>query len=105
MEDQTTNQLKQVYCQKGRCKAKVMQYREGSLPEDFTCPKLFARNRTQVLCVLPTIEGAARRVPICKTYENFKTENENSGSFSLRPNPFLRYGYLSILESAGIDPL
>lgn len=105
MAIQTRDSLKEEYCRKGKCSAQVMQYRNGSLPEDFACPRLFARNRTQVLCSLPTIEGAVRKLPICKTYETFKTEKEFSEGFPQRPNPFSRYKYLSILEPAGIDLL
>ncbi len=105
MAVQISDSLKEEYCRKGNCSAKVMQYRDGSLPEDFTCPRLFARNRAQVLCSLPTIEGAARKIPICKIYETFKTGNETSGRFNSRPSPFSKYGYLSILEPSGIDLL
>lgn len=96
---------KEYYCQKGRCNAQVRPYLNELLPRDFNCQKLFARNKDKVLCSIPIIEGAARKVPICRVYETFKVGKKPSRRIVQKYNPFSRYGYLSILESAGIDPL
>jgi hypothetical protein len=106
MENQTRR--KEYYCQKGQCLA----YAESSgtiLPEHFSCPKLFSKGQHSVLCSLPTIKEGTRKLPVCKTYECFRygIQKTHQGIKPCSENsaPFRKYGYLNILESAGIDLL
>ena len=103
MENKPNTPVREYFCQKGKCLASLSKY--PICPTNFDCPQLFSRERERVLCSQPTITRARRTIPICKVYETYRTGVRPSRRKIPQHSPFAKYGYLSVLESSGIDPL